>query len=182
MIPDFLLWPVNGLLVAIYLLVERFFSLLLLGAYAPMVLQTHREHQAWAFAAGIIALLASLLAPNPVPLFLAILAGAGWPLRLLEKFNRLVANWHTIRNLALYGAAGIGYWAWTFFRLGDMASSDPMLATGMTYFNGLIGIAMYVIPLGFLAWSMQNIFAHPPMPGGSPEDLIATVRSRGQGR
>jgi hypothetical protein len=48
-----------------------------------------------------------------------------------------------------------------------------------TCLNAIIGIAMYVIPLGFLAMLAQSIWAHPPGPG-SPEQLITKVRRRGK--
>ncbi len=55
-----------------------------------------------------------------------------------------------------------------------------MMAQGAGYLNAIIGIAMYVIPLGFLAMVAQSVWAHPPTIG-NPTDLITKVRTRGGG-
>ncbi len=64
--------------------------------------------------------------------------------------------------------------------LGESVLSDPMMAQGAGYLNAIIGIAMYVIPLGFLAMVAQSVWAHPPTIG-NPTDLITKVRTRGGG-
>jgi hypothetical protein len=53
------------------------------------------------------------------------------------------------------------------------------MAQGVTDLNMLIGIALYVFPIGFMGWVAQSIWAHPPAPA-APEDLISAVRSRGK--
>ncbi|MFM8426397.1 MAG: hypothetical protein ACKOBL_14610, partial [Chloroflexota bacterium] len=62
---------------------------------------------------------------------------------------------------------------------GSVLVSDPAMVQGVNYLNMLIGIALYVFPLGFMGWVAQSIWAHPPAPG-APEDLISAVRSRGK--
>jgi hypothetical protein len=54
-----------------------------------------------------------------------------------------------------------------------------MMSQGAGYLNALIGIGMYVIPLGWLAMLTQSIWAHPPAQG-TPDALITTIRTRGK--
>jgi hypothetical protein len=58
--------------------------------------------------------------------------------------------------------------------------ADPMMAQGATYLDALVGIAMYVIPLGIVALLAQSVLAHPPV--GKPEDLLTQIRTRGKDR
>ena len=83
-----------------------------------------------------------------------------------------------IRGLALYALAGLGFTLYRDLGLGESVLADPMMAQGANYLNAIIGIAMYVIPLGFLGMLAQAIWAHPPTPG-TPSDLITKVRTRG---
>ena len=74
--------------------------------------------------------------------------------------------------------AGLGYLLYR--SIGPASSaSDPMLAQGANYLNALVGIAMYVIPIGFLALLVQSVWAHPPALG-RPNQAIARIRSRGK--
>ena len=65
------------------------------------------------------------------------------------------------------------------FGLGSSIASDPMMSQGAGYLNALIGISMYVIPLGWLAMLTQSIWAHPPAQG-TPDALITAIRTRGK--
>jgi len=105
---------------------------------------------------------------------------AGWGLLALERYNQPAQRWNIIRGQALYALAGLGFTLYRRLGLGDAVLADPMMAQGAGYLNALIGISMYVIPLGFLAYSAQSVFAHPPAPG-TPEGMITKIRSRGRG-
>jgi len=93
----------------------------------------------------------------------------------LERHDPLALRWNIAQGLALYGLIGLGYLAW--HALGPQAS-DPATAQGMAYLNAIIAIAMYAFPLGFLALLAQAAWVHPPME--RPEDLVATIRTRGR--
>jgi hypothetical protein len=173
------LWTVNGFLVIVYYAAEHIQTLVLAAATLLFVNYTAQEQRVWAAGSGVFAILASLIAPAPVPLFLLIMSLAGWAGQWLEQYNKPANHWNTIRGQALYATAGLGFAFYRNFGLGASIASDPMMSQGAGYLNALIGIGMYVIPLGWLAMLMQSIWAHPPAQG-TPDALITTIRTRGK--
>ena len=175
-----LIWTMNGLLAILYSLIDHLTALAFALVVAAFVITTPREQRAWAIGAGILSIAASLMAPSPVPLFLLVMILGGWAAVMLEQYNRPAQRWNVIRGLALYALAGVGFTLYRNLGLGESVLADPMMAQGAGYLNAIIGIAMYVIPLGFLAMAAQSVWAHPPAPG-TPSDLITKVRTRGGG-
>jgi len=172
-------WTINGFLVLVYYAVEHVQSLLLAVAVTLFAVYASQEQRVWAAGSGTLAILASLFAPAPVPLFLLIMSLAGWAGQWLEQYNKPANHWNTIRGQALYALAGLGFAMYRNFGLGSSIASDPMMSQGAGYLNALIGIGMYVIPLGWLAMLTQSIWAHPPAQG-TPDRLITTIRTRGK--
>jgi hypothetical protein len=174
------LWVVNGALAIIYSLVDHSVALIFVIASVAFIVTTSREQRVWAAGAGLLSVGASLLSPNPVPIFLLGMILSGWLAVTLERYNQAAQRWNVIRGLALYALAGLGFTLYRNLGLGELVLSDPMMAQGAGYLNALIGIAMYVIPLGFLAMLAQSVWAHPPSIS-SPSELITKVRTRGGG-
>jgi len=108
-----------------------------------------------------------------------VMSLAGWAGTWLEQYNKPAQHWNTIRGQALYAVAGLGFAGYRHFGLGSSIASDPMMSQGAGYLNALIGIGMYVIPLGWLAMLTQSIWAHPPAQG-TPDALITAIRTRGK--
>jgi hypothetical protein len=177
---EYLIWIVNGFLAILYSLVDHITALSFSIAMVAFIVTAPREQRSWAMGAGILSIGASLLAPNPVPLFLLIMIGGGWVAVSLEQFNRPAQRWNVIRGIALYALAGVGFMLYRNLGIGDSVMADPMMVQGAGYLNALIGVAMYVIPLGYLAVLAQAIWAHPPTLG-TPADLVTKVRTRGRG-
>lgn len=175
-----LIWIVNGLLIIVYSLIDHAIALTFVVVMVAFILTTSREQRMWAAGTGILSMAASLLAPAPVPLFLLVMILGGWLAVLLERYNPSAQQWNVIRGLALYALAGMGFSLYRKLGMGESVLSDPMLVQGAGYLNALIGIAMYVIPMGFLAMLVQSIWAHPPALG-APAELITKVRTRGRG-
>ena len=174
-----IVWTINGFLVIVYNAVDRAETILLAVTAIPFAIYTAREQKVWAVASGALAILTSQLAPAPVPLLLLIMSLAGWAGQWLEQYNRPAQRWNTIRGQALYALAGLGFTLYRNFGLGSSIASDPLMSQGAGYLNALIGISMYVIPLGWLAMLTQSIWAHPPAQG-TPDALITTIRTRGK--
>ena len=174
-----IVWTINGFLVIVYYAVEHIQTLALATATLLFVNYTPQEQRGWAVMSGGLAIVASLFAPAPVPLFLLLMSLAGWAGQWLEQYNKPANHWNTIRGQALYATAGLGFAFYRNFGLGSSIASDPMMSQGAGYLNALIGIGMYVIPLGWLAMLTQSIWAHPPAQG-TPDALITTIRTRGK--
>lgn len=172
-----LLWILNGLLVILYTAAGNLHAIMIAVSWVFFVASTPKEQQTWALAASLMSFTASLLAPAPVPAFLVVMSIGGWMGLYLEQYNRTAQRWNIIRGQALYALAGLGFMLYRTFGLGNAIASDPLTMQGSSYLNGLIGIALYVIPIGFLAWLAQSVWAHPPAPA-APEELINTVRMR----
>lgn len=173
-----LIWIVNGFLAILYSLIDHWTALAFLAAVTAFIVTASIEQRMWALGAGLLSVAASLVAPSPVPLFLLVMILGGWSAVALEKYNPPAQRWNIIRGLALYALAGLGFTLYRELGLGESVLADPMMAQGANYLNAIIGIAMYVIPIGFLGMLAQSIWAHPPAPG-TPTDLITKVRTRG---
>jgi hypothetical protein len=113
-------------------------------------------------------------------LFLVVVALVSAAALALERYNRPAVHWNIVRGVSLYSLAGLGFALWRGLRLVDTIQADPMMAQGAAYLNAIIGIAMYVIPLGLVALLAQSVLAHPPI--GRPEDILTQVRTRGKER
>jgi len=172
-------WTVNGILVIVYYAAEHIQTVLLAISALLFAGNTAQEQRGWAVGSGVFAILASLFAPAPVPLFLLVISLAGWAGQWLEQYNKPANHWNTIRGQALYATAGLGFALYRNFGLGASIANDPMMSQGAGYLNALIGIGMYVIPLGWLAMLAQSVWAHPPAQG-TPDALITTIRTRGK--
>ncbi len=163
----------------VYYAVNHIQTIVLAASTILFAIYTAKEQKAWAVGSGTCAILASLFAPTPVPLFLLVMSLAGWAGQWLEQYNKPAQHWNTIRGQALYAVAGVGFALYRNFGLGSSIASDPLMSQGAGYLNALIGISMYVIPLGWLAMLTQSIWAHPPAQG-TPDALITTIRTRGK--
>ena len=172
------LWVINGFLALVYLLAEHFLVVLLVFPLAYLTFTAPKEQRPWSGGASLLSLLASALAPQPVPLLLLLMALAGMIALRLEHINPLSTRWNVTRGLALYALAGLGFAAYQVFRPA-LGSSDPLLSTGQSYLSILISIAMYLFPVGYLGLLVQALFAHPP--SAAPEQLIRAIRTRGRG-
>ena len=174
-----IIWTINGFLVIVYYAADHLEAIVLAIAVILFAAYTSKEQKVWAVGSCAMAIMASLFAPAPVPLFLLVMSLAGWAGHWLEQYNKHAQHWNTIRGQALYSLAGLGFALYRNFGLGSSIASDPMMSQGAGYLNALIGISMYVIPLGWLAMLTQSIWAHPPAQG-TPDALITTIRTRGK--
>lgn len=172
-----LTWELNGILALLFFSLDHVISMTLALSAGGFAARTPREQQYWAYASASLSVLASLLSPQPVPAFLLAISLAGWAAFQLEHYNRPALCWNVIRSQALYALAGIGYSLYRSLGLGAALEADPSMSQGAGYLNALLGIAMYVLPLGFLALLAQTIWAHPPV-RGTPEEVIRRVRTR----
>ena len=100
------MWTINGFLVIVYYAADRIETVLLAIATILFAIHTSQEQRVWAVASGGLAIMASLLAPAPVPLFLLVMSLAGWAGQWLEQYNKPANHWNTIRGQALYALAG----------------------------------------------------------------------------
>ena len=173
-------WLINGLLALAYTLLEHWYSILLIPPIVWLAAQGPLEHRPWLLSAGGLGLLASIGAPLPVPFLLLVMALAGGVAMLLERFNPQALHWRITSGLALYALAGLGFAGLQLY-LERSASASLLLAQGQNYFAILAGVAMYGIPIGYLALLAQALLVHPPLPGsGRPEELVNNLRARNE--
>ncbi len=170
-----LLWLVNGFLVTCYFLADHWPTVLAVPLAAWLLAGERRERRPLGLAALTAALAATVFAPNPVPYAVGLMLLAGAVAVQVERHDPLALRWQAYRALGLYGLIGLGFRLW---RLLPADFTDPSLVTGMGYLDAIIGIAMYVYPLGYLALLAQSFFVHPPL--GRPEDVVREIRIRRQ--
>jgi len=173
-------WLVNGILALIYLIVEQALLLLLLPPLGWLALTGPEEQRIWTTTAGILTLLTAGLAPSPVPFWLLVMAIAGSAAAWAERFDPRTLRWRVTQGLSLYSLAGIGFMFYQEFGpLRGAGNTGALMSQGESYLNAIIAVAMYVIPLGFLAMLAQAVWAHAPL-GKKPEEIIRDVRARGK--
>jgi hypothetical protein len=173
-------WLINGVLALVFSLAGHWLSILLIPPLAWLAFRGPHEHRPWVIGAGVMGLLASVLAPMPVPALLLLMAVSGGIAMLLERFNPASLHWRITSGLALYALAGLGFAGFQLY-LERWASASLLIAQGQNYFSILVGIAMYGIPIGYLALLAQALLVHPPIPGsGKPEELINNLRARNE--
>ena len=170
------LWVLNGFLVVLYVLVEHWYLVALAWPLYRLMQDERPERRGRVGLAVGLAALAALLAPPPVPYALAVMAWASLGALSLERHDPLALRWSIAQGLGIYALAGLGYGVWRFV---NWQPADPATAQGLGYLNAIVAIAMYAIPLGFLALLTQALWVHPPME--RPEDIVTTIRTRGRG-
>lgn len=171
------LWVLNGFLAVLYLLADHALVVLLLPLLGWLALTTLKAQQPWTLAAGGLALAAAVFAPSVVAMFLLLMAGGSVALVRVEKFNPLALRWRITGGLALYALIGLG--AALYETLAPLLT-DPTLAQGQNYLNVLVSLALWLYPLGFLGMLAQALWVHPPLEGGTPEDILVRTRTRGR--
>jgi len=173
------IWIVNGFLILLYVALERWLFILLVVLCSAILLRAPAEQRPRTLGAIALAMAAGILAPFPVPFFMLTISGTAVIMPYIERYNRPAIQWQGVGALGLYGLIGLGFSFWQSLRLSQVLAADPMMTQGSVYLNAIIGIAMYVFPIGFLAWSAKSIWAHPPAPA-SPEQIITAIRTRGK--
>ena len=175
-----LIWVVNGLMVVFFSLGDHFLTLILGTSTGAFIWLSPNEQRDWAMGASVLALVASVFSPAPIPIFLVVMSLGGWVALYMEKYNLPATRWSVIRGISLYAVLGLGYALYKGFDVANAIATDPQMGQGAIYLNAIIGIALYAVPLGFLVMISQSIWAHPPTPGGNPASLIGTIRARGK--
>ena len=122
------IWTINGFLVIVYYAADHIQTIALAVATILFAAYTSKEQKVWAVGSGVMAILASLFAPAPVPLFLLVISLAGWAGTWLEQYNKPAQHWNTIRGQALYALAGLGFAMYRNFGLGSLIASYPMIS------------------------------------------------------
>jgi hypothetical protein len=146
----------------------------------------------WLLGIGILAGLATLLAPAPAPVILALMAVAGVLAVWLDRFNPDALRWRVAGGLALYALASLAFLGYSRYlnaldaaawaeALGGQGQAQTTLAQGRAFVNTLATWGLWLIlPLGYLSLLAQTVLVHPPLRGGRPDEIIAAVRTRGQ--
>lgn len=171
------LWTANGFLALLWLLADHGWSVLLALALGAAVWYAPQVQRGWTLGAALLGLAAGLLAPFPVALLMTVMAAAGQTAVRLDKLSPQNTHWTMVRGIALYALVGLGFSAYRAFLLPAM--SDPALVQGQVYLSAIASIALYLLPLGYLALLAQGLFVHPPVDGRADE-VIFRYRSRGK--
>jgi hypothetical protein len=173
-------WILNGLLVLAYLLANHWQTVLLVPLLGYLCLRGPTEHQRWAVGISLLAVSVSLLTGAPVPAFLLAMTLAACLALFFERFNPANLHWRVLSGLALYALVGAGI---TLFQgyTSSLAPDNQMLTQGQNYISIMSAIGLYGVPLGYFVLLAQNVFVHPPIPGGQPPaQLVNTLRARKQ--
>jgi len=182
---------VFSLAALVYVLWEHITALLTAGAMASLILSAPPAQRTWIATTAVLAVLATLFSPPPVPLIMAVMALAGALAVWRDTFNPENLRWRLTGGLALYALAALGYLAYSRYldgvdamtwakTLGGQGQAAAALAQGRAFVNTLATWGLWlIIPLGFFSLLAQSMFVHPPGPQ-QPDDLITTIRTRGQ--
>lgn len=179
------LWALNGVLAIIYILAENLMTLALLGVLAWMLFSLRKfandyyaeRIKIFLLVVAVLSLVMSVLAPVPAPFFLVVMPlFAMIAIYLgLSRTNPADIFWNYAQTALIYNGAVILF----MFLESDLGKSSSTggamyLMQGQNYIGLLGGIAMYGIPVFFMASVAKEYLAHKPQQ--DPNDLLTTIR------
>jgi hypothetical protein len=190
----FAIWEANAVLALAYMAWEHLAALLTLAAFVPLlrgVPESQAQQRPWISGVGALAILAALLSPAPMPVIMTVLAVAAALAVRLDGYGPDGLRWRVTAGLALYALAALAYLAYGWYldgqdavawakALGGQGEAQTTLAQGRAFVETLARWGLWlIVPLGFLSMLVQGLFVHPPAPQ-RPEELVSTIRTRGQ--
>ncbi|WP_322806314.1 hypothetical protein, partial [Thermanaerothrix sp.] len=153
----------NGFLAVVYVAVEHLAVValvpllaLLYGQMGALASAQAQRLRAVLVGAGVLALMAALLAPQPVPYLTAALAGGGVVAVRLERYRPDETAWEVIQNLILYALVGLGARVLTWVL---EHQADGLFAGGVNYLAVLVGFALWGMPVAQGALLLKNLLA-----------------------
>lgn len=183
-------WLANGFLVIVFTLAEHVVSLLLLVPLDWLIVSLpkvagqyyRKEYRPYLIGASGLSFIASIAAPQPVPVFMLIMAVASVVALLIEQgYNPAEMYWTIVRGIALYALAGLGYALFQFYLTSMVTANDPntgpFMIQGQNYLGIMVAIAMYGMPVVYLGLLAKELLAHPP--AGRPNDVVGKIRTGG---
>ena len=147
----------------------------------------------WLLAVAALVVLAAFLAAPPAPALLAAMTLVGTLAVKLDRFNPDGLRWRVTGGLALYALAAFAYLGYGAYlnsldamawaeALGGQGEAAAALAQGRAFISTLATWGLWLIlPLAYFSLLAQGLLVHPPL-GSTPEQMITSVRTRGQSR
>jgi len=188
-----LLQIANGCLALIYVSWTHGAALLAMAGIGWLARSAPTVQRGWMVGVGLLAGMAGLLAPPPVPALLAGMCLLGAGAVQLDRFQPDALRWRVVGGLPLSAGAALGYLAYSRYlagvdaaawaaAIGGQAEAQATLAQGQAFLNTLATWGLWLIlPLGFLSLLGQGLLVHPPLQHG-PAATISAVRTRGRDR
>ena len=179
------LWALNGALAIIYILAENLLTVGLLVVLVWMLVSLKpfanayyaERIQSFLLVTGVVSLVMSVIAPSPAPFFLLVMPlFAMVSLYLgLSRSNPADIFWQYAQTALIYNGA-IVLFMFLESNLGRASgtSGEMYLLQGQNYVGLVGGIAMYGIPVFFMASVAKEYLAHKPQQ--EPIDLLTTIR------
>ena len=188
-----LLYIANGTLALLYTTWTHGTAILAVAGIGLLARAAPTVQRGWMVGVGVLAGMAGLLAPPPVPALLAGMCLLGAGAVQLDRFQPDALRWRVVGGLALYAGAALGYLTYSRYlagvdaaawaaAIGGQAEAQATLAQGQAFLNTLATWGLWLIlPLGFLSLLGQGLLVHPPIQHG-PAATISAVRTRGRER
>jgi hypothetical protein len=179
------LWALNGVLAILYILAENLLTVGLLGVLIWMLLSLKPFANAYyaerikvfLLVTTVVSLVMSVIAPSPAPFFLLVMPlFAMISLYMgLSRTNPADIFWNYAQTALIYNGA-IVLFMFLENNLGQTSgtSGEMYLLQGQNYVGLMGGIAMYGIPVFFMASVAKEYLAHKPQQ--DPNDLLTTIR------
>jgi hypothetical protein len=179
------LWALNGVLAVTYILAENLLTVGLLGVLTWMLLSLKpfanayyaERIKSFLLVTGVVSLVMSVIAPAPAPFFLlAMPLFAMVSLYMgLSRTNPADIFWNYAQTALIYNGAIVLF----MFMEGNLGqtsgtSGEMYLLQGQNYVGLIGGIAMYGIPVFFMASVAKEYLAHKPQQ--EPFDMLTTIR------
>jgi hypothetical protein len=185
-----LIWFLNGLLAVLYTLLDNGLILLLFFPLIWLALTAVDEQRLWVAAMGALVVITAFVVPAPIPLILVVMSWAGAIAIRTDHFNPIALRWRVNGSLALYALTAIGFTAYaayasrlsldTWSSVVSSGEASSVISQGRSFLNTIAIWGLWIImPVGYLAILLQDVFVHPPTPK-TPAEMIHTVRARGR--
>ena len=84
-----------------------------------------------------------------------------------------------VQGTIIYSLVGVGLAAFQYYlKVTPTADQTNLIMSGRTYIGIIAAVALWATPIGYLALLVKGLLIHPPFPGGTPENVIDSVRGR----
>ena len=182
---QFFIWSTNGFLLSLYLVwTYKWTSLIALFALltAFKLSKWIGKHEAailgkWIYTSFLLLAIVSISLPETHGFLCALIVISSIVAIRLDQFHPAQSAWKFVYGAVGYSLVGGGYLLFNdFFTQGT--TMDGFLLQGQNYLGVLVGVLMYLFPIGYIALLFKDMLLHKQQM--APVQMMNIIRRDGQ--